>query len=292
MAANPAVITPQAKAQTYEAIDQAKSADGTVAQVLQATQLRGSSDVRAAEMLFYAAQAGLSMKMVRLKIDNSHVRVEPGGLYFMKGALEMKASTGGGIMKGLARKVVSGETFFVNEIHGSGLIYLEPTFGHFMLHNVTEADEGVIVDKGLFYAGTEGLDISVAAQKNISSALFGGEGWFQTRISGAGIAVIYSPVPRQEIMKIALQDGETLSVDGNFALMRTERVKFAVVKSSKSWVATGVSGEGLLQTFTGPGTVWIAPTQGVYDKMASAGGLNELARPPGSMGTVIKNNGK
>ena len=74
--------------------------------------------------------------MVRITLNNSHARVEPGALYYMKGKLEMKASTGGGILKGLSRKLLSGETFFVNEIHGTGEIYLEPTFGHFLLHDL------------------------------------------------------------------------------------------------------------------------------------------------------------
>ena len=104
-------------------------------------------------------------------------------------------------------------------------------------------------------------------------------------MKGRGIAILYSPVPVQEIKKIKL-NGEKLSVDGNFALMRTADVQFRAEKSSKSWVATAVSGEGLLQTFNGDGTVWIAPTQGVYEKMVSIEGLRELAGAPGSMGTM------
>jgi uncharacterized protein (AIM24 family) len=67
---------------------------------------------------------GMRLKMIRITLNNA--RLEPGALYFMKGHLEIKASSGGGIMKGLSRKMLSGETFFVNEIHGAG----EPSFGH------------------------------------------------------------------------------------------------------------------------------------------------------------------
>ena len=51
----------------------------------------------------------------------------------MKGNLENKTSTGGGILKGLGRKVLSGESLFINEIHGTGQIYLEPSFGYFFI---------------------------------------------------------------------------------------------------------------------------------------------------------------
>jgi len=271
--------------ENYDIIDSVTAEDGTKVEILEITKLRGSSDLRVAESLYFAAEAGLRVKMVRITISNSKVRVEPGALYFMKGNLEIKASTGGGILKGLSRKMLTGETFFVNEIHGSGEIWLEPTFGHFLLHN-TQEDGGVIVDKSLFYAGTSNLDVSAHKQKNISSALMGGEGWFQTKITGHGIAVLYSPVPVQEILKIKL-GADKLWVDGNFAMMRSIGVNFWVQKSSKSWMATSVSGEGLLQTFSGEGNVWIAPTEGIYENMISKSGLVDLANSPGSMGTIV-----
>ncbi len=256
----------------------------TKVEVLSYKVLKGSSDPKTAETLFFASQTGLNLKMVRITINNSSLRVEPGALYYMKGDLEIKASTGGGILKGLARKVTSGESFFVNEIHGTGEIYLEPTFGHFLLHNIEEGDDGIICDKKMFYAGTNNLDIGASLQKNVSSALFGGEGLWQTSINGVGIAILYSPVPAEEVAEYKI-DGDKLSVDGNFALMRTTGVEFKAEKSSKTWIATSISGEGLLQTFSGNGRVWIAPTQGVYNNMSKPNDLSNLLGEPKSMGT-------
>lgn len=271
--------------QHLEVLQSETAPDGSVVQIVQLDSLRGSSDVRTAESLYFTNQCGMRMKLVRIRLNNSHVRVEPGALYYMRGNLEMKASTGGGLVKGLSRKLLSGESFFVNEIHGTGEVYLEPTFGHFFLHRVTPSEGGVVVDKSLFYAGTAGLQISAVAQRNVSSALFGGEGIFQTGIQGTGLAILYSPVPMEEIQRFQLS-GEKLSVDGNFALMRSSTIDFRVEKSSKSWVSTSVSGEGLLQTFRGRGNVWIAPTQGLYEKLARPDGLRSLSAPPGSMGTT------
>lgn len=264
----------------FEIIDSAEAADGSKVEVLQFANLAGSADVRTAENLYYANQSGMRLKMIRITLNNSRARIEPGAMYYMKGRLEMKASSGGGIFKGLSRKMLAGESYFVNEVHGTGEIYLEPTFGHFLLHRVEKSERGLIVDKELFFAGTSGLDISASVQKNVSSALFGGEGLFQTQIKGQGIAVLYSPVPSSEISKIVLNN-EKLSIDGNFALMRTEGIAFRAEKSSKSWISTSVSGEGLLQTFEGTGIVWVAPTQGVYERLASAEGIRLLAMPPG-----------
>lgn len=271
--------------ESYNILDSVTAKDGTKVEILEIKKLKGSSDLRVAESLFFAAEAGLSAKMIRITINNSKTRVEAGALYFMRGDLEMKASTGGGILKGLSRKMLSGESFFVNEIHGTGEIWLEPTFGHFILHQI-ENGEGIIVDKSMFYAGTSNLDISAQMQKNVSSAVMGGEGLFQTKIAGEGIAILYSTVPQQEILKVELNN-EKLSVDGNFAMMRTDGVTFRAEKSSKSWLATSVSGEGLLQTFNGTGMVWIAPTEGIYEKMATPTGLKNLANSLGTMGTKV-----
>lgn len=165
--------------------------------------------------------------MIRITLYNSFARIEPGFLYFMKGNLENKTSTGGGILKGLGRKVLSGEWLFINEIHGTGQIYLEPSFGYFF---ICELEIG---DQGMFYASTRDLDISSTLQKNISAGVFGGEGLFQTQVKGSEVVVLYSPVLTNEVQKIEL-DNEKLSVDGNFALLRTAEIDFKAEKSSKT----------------------------------------------------------
>ncbi len=265
--------------QMYEILESDTLSDGTKVEVLQFRTLSGSSDLRVANHLYFAANSGMRLKMVRVTLNDSHIRLEPGALYFMKGNLEMKSNTGG-LKKGLARKMLSGESMFVSEVHGTGEVYLEPSFGHFLLYRIQEQDRAIIIDKGLFYAGTAGLDIKASMQKNLSSALFGGEGLFQTKIEGEGIVILYSPVPMDEIQKVTLSN-DKLSVDGNFALLRTEDVEFKVEKSSKSLISAGKTGEGLLQTFSGNGNVWLAPTQGVYSQLSSAHGLAALALPPG-----------
>ncbi len=265
-----------------EVIETKTSEDGTQVDVLSLKSLSGSSNVGLAKDLFFAKEVDLSLKLVKITLDNSSIRLEPGSLYYMYGDLEIVASSGGGILKGLSRKLLSGETFFVNEIRGSGVIILEPTFGHFLLHDIHPDEQGVIVDKGTYFGSTQNVSISATIQKNISSALYGGEGLIQTTVQGSGIAIFFSPVPYTELELISLNNSR-LSVDGNFALLRSSGIKFSVKKSSKSWMATGVSGEGLLQTFEGTGKVWIAPTQGVYKRLNTPDGILEMSMPPGAL---------
>lgn len=105
--------------------------------------------------------------------------------------------------------------------------------------------------------------------------LFGHLGLFQTTISGNGIAVILSPVPSEELLMIDLNN-ETLSVDGNFVLMRTASLSYTIGKSGKGWISTALSGEGFFHTFKGTGKVWLAPTQSVYKTLSEKASISGL----------------
>ncbi len=256
---------------------------GTIFEVVQYKTLKGSDDLNVAEKVFFANQADIHLKMIRVKLDKSEVLIEPGALYFMKGSLQLESNMQGGIAKGLMRKFMTGETLFQSRIKGTGEVYLEPTFGHYLLFNID--NDALIFDKGAFYCASANLEVSAKMQQNVSSALFGGEGFFQTQVKGSGVVVLNSPVPIAELLMYELAAGEKLSVDGNFAFVRTASVSFHAEKSGKSLFQSVTSGEGLLQTFTGPGIVWLAPTQGVYNKIKMMNGIANLSHGQGSMGT-------
>lgn len=256
---------------------------GAIFDVVRYEKLLGSDDLNVAEKIFFANQANIHLKMVRVTLTNSELLIEPGALYFMKGHLQLESTTGGGLAKGLMRKFLSGETLFQSRIKGSGEVFLEPSFGHYLLFNIE--NDGLVFDKSAFYCASDGIEVSAKLQSNISSAFFGGEGFFQTQAAGTGVVVLVSPVPVAELVVYELAAGEKLSVDGNFAFVRTASVSFHAEMSSKSIFGTVVSGELLLQTFTGPGMVWLAPTQGVYDKMKQPYGIGNLSHNEGSRGT-------
>ena len=264
-------------------IVESESIPGATLEVVQYKTLKGSDDLDVAEKVFFANQANIHLKMLRVKLDKSELLIEPGALYFMKGNLQLESSTQGGVAKGLMRKFITGETLFQSRIKGTGEIYLEPSFGHYLLFNID--NDALIFDKSAFHCASANLEVSAKMQQNVSSALFGGEGFFQTQVKGSGVVVLNSPVPISELLNYDLSAGEKLSVDGNFAFVRTASVSFHAEKSGKSLFQSVTSGEGLLQTFTGPGMVWIAPTQGVYDKMKLSNSIANLSHPQGSMGT-------
>ncbi|MEE4379697.1 MAG: AIM24 family protein [Candidatus Competibacteraceae bacterium] len=260
-----------------------ESAPGVTLEIVQYPALRGSGDLAVAERVFFANQADIRLKHIRARLDKGEIQIEPGALYYMRGQLQLEASTQG-VKKGFMRSFLSGETLFQSKIRGTGEVYLDPSFGHFVMFNID--NDALIVDKGAFYCASGGLEVSAVLQRNVSSALFGGEGFFQTIIRGSGAVVLVAPVPLEEMVTYELAAGEKLFVDGNFAFMRTESITFRAEKSAKSLFRSLVSGEGLLQTFEGPGMVWIAPTQGIYDELRTQGLSSHTG---GSMGTKVNN---
>jgi uncharacterized protein (AIM24 family) len=249
----------------FEILDMAET-DGFKVEILAYPKLGGAKDHQTAANVYFANQAGIRLKQVRITLRDGEAIAESGALHFMLGHVQMESKVGGvsGLGKAMMNKFVTKEAAIMPRYRGTGQIYLEPSFSHFLIYRL--GGEEVVADKGMFYCGQGSLDIGSAMQKNVSSALFGGEGLFQTRIKGSGICVLESPVPADEVLRIDLKD-ETLQVDGNFALMRTGRIEFSVEKSTRSLLGTLTSGEGLLQTFRGTGSVWLAPTQEIYQRL-------------------------
>lgn len=252
--------------QHIKVIDQL-SANNVQIEICEYPTLKGSRNIGSARNVYAANQADMKLKFIRFTLQGTSIKVEPGLLHYMKGHLSVETrSTGGkgigGFIKGKINAALSGETSYVTEVSGSGQIFLEPSFGHYFMLQLTH--EELIADKGIFVASTEGVSAGVAMQKNVSSALFGGEGFFQTKIGGTGLAVLNAPVHLDELIKIDLHE-EKLRVDGNFAVLRTASLDFKVEKASRSIYKTYRSGEGFFQTFSGTGSVWLAPTEAVYE---------------------------
>lgn len=249
--------------------------------VLAYKTLAGSNDPTTAQNIYYANQTGLKLKQVRIMLNQGEAVAEAGTLHYMHGQLELDNPIGGvgGLGKAMFKKMLTNETAFMPRYKGIGEIYLEPSFGDFLIYQLN--NETVVADKGLFYCGESSLATGVAAQRNVSSAVFGGEGFFQTQIKGSGIGVFEMPVPMDEVRCIHLNN-ETLKVDGNFALMRSGQIDFSVERSAKGILGSFGSGEGLLQTFRGTGRVWLAPTQSVYARMrlGSISTLSSAQRSP------------
>lgn len=237
---------------------------GSTFEVLEFDNLDGASDPAMAMALYFAKQSGLRSRIVRVKLNNSSVKTEAGALYYSKGNLVSDAKMGG--VGGFFKKGISGaltsESLVKPSYKGTGEIYLEPSFKHYYIMELK--NETIIIDKGVFYCCSDSLELKAVSQKNVSSAILGGDGIFQLRVSGTGVLILELSVPKNEIVEYELNGSEELKVDGDFSFARTASVNFSVTKSQKSLFKSAMSGEGFLNTYSGKGKVWLAPTSSIY----------------------------
>jgi len=199
-----------------------------------------------------------SLKFLKADFENSAVRYESGGMYYMQGNLELEANlpTAGGFLKSM----VTRESVVKPVIRGSGTVWFEPSLGNFTMMDLK--GEEWILDKGAYFASEMGIDIGSFTNKSISG-LFSGEGFFQTKVSGFGKVVVFSKGPLETI---ELNNGK-LVVDGSFAVARQASVQLTVSKANKGIFGSVISGEGIVNTFTGTGKVLIAPAANKYITM-------------------------
>lgn len=237
--------------------------------ILEYQKLLGSTDIYAAERMYYMNQQNIKVRQIAIYLTNDSVKVEPGAMSYFQGNLEMVSGvTAGNLLGRMFSGAVTGESAAQPEYRGTGMIVLEPSFKYFMVMELQQGEE-IVVDKGMFYAAQGSVEVKPIMQKNVSSALLGGEGLFQMSLKGPGLAVLECAVPMCEIDIIELNN-DVLKVDGNFAVLRTGNIDFTVERSAKTLLGSAVSGEGLVNVYRGTGQVWLAPTIKVYNTLSAS----------------------
>ena len=245
----PGTPVPQAPAQTY-----APPPPPAYQPQQQAAPLPPQPSVSYGKVSFEVVEKE-TLKFLKAELSNSAVRYESGGMYYMQGNLDMEANlpSAGGFLKSM----VTRESIVKPVIKGSGTVWFEPSFGNFTIMELK--GEEWILDKGAYYASEMGVEIGSFTNKSISG-LFSGEGFFQTKVNGHGKIVMLSNGPLETI---ELNNGK-LVVDGSFAVARQSSVQLTVAKANKGIFGTMISGEGIVNTFTGTGKVLIAPAANRY----------------------------
>lgn len=184
---------------------------------------------------------------------NEQLRVESGAMMAMSPGMMVEASTQGGLMKGLKRSVLGGESLFVTT-------YTAPPTGgwvdiaHHLVGDIIVAgvlpDQPMFVTKGCWLANSAGveLDTKWGGFKN----MFGGEGGFLIHAAGQGTIVLacYGAIDT-----INLQPGESVTIDSGHVLAYGPTVTSQLRKVASGLIQSLKSGEGYVFDFTGPGWV-------------------------------------
>lgn len=217
------------------------------------------SSSEAAQAEFFLRQSGAKRRQLRVKLNQSSVILSAGALQYMVGSVQMGSNIkgiGDFFGKAIAGKM-TGESAVKPKYEGTGEIYMEPSYKHFILYELNDESGSVVVSDGMFYACDSTIALKVSGRKNLSSAALGGEGLFNLCLDGRGVVALECRVPASELVTVKLNN-DTLMIDGSYAVMWSDSLNFTVEKSSKSLVGSAVSGEGLLNVYRGTGTVIMA----------------------------------
>ena len=214
-----------------------------------------------AEMAYFASKMNVRKRQVIANLNGNGVILQAGAMQLMLGNVTAQTNVqgAGDFMRKLVGSKVTGESAIKPQYFGEGTVVLEPTYKHILLEDLANWNGSMVIEDGLFLACDNTVNMSVTARSNVSSAVLGGEGLFNTALSGAGIAVLESPVPRDELIIVDLEN-DTLKIDGNMAIAWSGSLSFTVEKSSKSLIGSAVSGEGLVNVYRGTGSILMAPT--------------------------------
>lgn len=196
--------------------------------------------------------------MLKVNLEKGEcVKAESGAMLSMSSTIDVEGKMEGGLMSGLARKFLTGETLFFQTLRaarGAGEVLLASAIpGDTALVELDGATEYILQKDG-FLCGADGLKLATSAQ-NLTKGLFSGEGFFVQKISGKGTLAISS---FGSIHRIDLAPGEERIVDNGHLVAWPSSVSYELQKASASgWFSSITSGEGVVCRFRGPGHVFV-----------------------------------
>ena len=224
-----------------------------------------------AQTEYFMSQMNVRRRQIVIELDKEHSAIiQAGAMQWMGGDIQATTGVKGiGDLFGKALKgAVTKETAIKPEYVGNGYLVLEPTYKYILLKDISEwGSSGMTIEDGMFLACDSHVQNKIVARKNVSSAVLGGEGFFNLSLHGSGTVALESNVPEEELIEIILEDDE-LKIDGNLAVCWSSDLDFTVERTTKTLVGSAVSGEGLVNVYRGTGRVLmspVAPTSSLFE---------------------------
>ncbi len=190
-----------------------------------------------------------SYSLLEVQLEaNEKVVAEAGAMSWMSSNIATTTSSRGGLMSGLKRAVLTGESFFQNTYEAeneAGSIGLAPgTAGDIVAH---ELDGELFLEAGAFLASTPDVECDSKFQ-GLKGLL--GEGMFALRVSGNGTLFFNAYGDIEEVQV----DGSYI-VDNGFAVAWDPTLQYNLTRSKK--IRSFLFSDQLLMNFTGHGRLWI-----------------------------------
>ena len=198
----------------------------------------------------YVIHSNPSYSVVEVTISPGEQLVtESGAMAWMTPNMRAQTSARGGIMSGLSRAVLSGESFFQNTYESEGwpgTIGLAPGQPGDILAYQLDDDE-LLLEKGAYLAST--TDIATSSDFQGLRGLFN-EGMFVLRVSGSGTLFFNAYGDIQEIEV----DG-TYVVDNGHAVAWQPTLQYRLTKAAR--IRSFLFSDQIIMEFSGKGKLWV-----------------------------------
>lgn len=192
-----------------------------------------------------------------LKVDleaGESIKAESDAMMSMSGHVKVEGKMEGGLLGGLARSFLGGESLFFQKLTAKGAlgeVVLAPAIpGDIAAY--TLKGNSLLITSGGFLAAEESVAIETKLQ-NLGKGLFSGSGLFVVKASGHGQIFFNS---FGAIYPIEIESGKEVVVDTGHLVAWDASMQYSVGKASDGWVSSMTSGEMLVCRFTGPGVVY------------------------------------
>lgn len=180
---------------------------------------------------------------------NERIVAEAGAMAWMTANIQTTTSTRGGIMAGMKRKLLSGESFFQNTYQpqdASGSVTFAPgAAGDIIAHELSSGE--LLLEKGAYLASTEGITCD---SKWDGLRGFFNEGMFVLRVTGTGTLFFHA---YGDVYPIDI-DGEYV-VDNGFAVAWEPTLTYQLTRARK--IRSFLFSDQLLLRFSGKGRIWL-----------------------------------
>ncbi len=192
---------------------------------------------------------------------NESVRAEAGAMVAMTSNMQVdtqgpgKAGGGllGGLMKGLKRAVLGGESFFTNLYTAQGAaghVALAPKLtGDMVVHDL-QPGEDLLIQGSSYVAAPDSVTMDTKFQG--FKGFFSGENLFFLKASGHG-PVLLNAFGGIETIEL---NGEMI-VDTGHLVAFSAGITYSIAKAQKGLIASFLSGEGLVLRMKGTGRLYV-----------------------------------
>jgi len=209
---------------------------------------------------------GDDMQIVEIELDpDETVIAEAGAMNYMEDGISFTAKMGDGssegvmgLLKGLGKRVLTGESIFLTHFTNKGtgkkhVAFAAPYPGKIVPLNMLNTGGTFYCQKDAFLCAAMGTQVSISFRKKFGVGFFGGEGFILQKLEGDGMAFIHAG---GTVIERKLH-GEKLLVDTGCLVGFTEGIDYDIQRAG-DMKSMFFGGEGLfLATLKGTGTVYL-----------------------------------